>query len=325
MVAGIKELLQAYEGTPAELSSETGQAPTPTVTPEGLVQTVKDFSPASDIENIVKAGESFSEGKYGEGLLKTAEGGLPLLMGAIGTVLGSPAGGAATYAGTKAAIKGSKKATNALRKYYDKLDDNFKKSIPEQPSDTGLWGYHGTAKGEREGEEFFDIKFGNPNDQFLGKGFYFTIDPKVAEEYANLRATKNFQPIPGGKGDTLFLNKETGQKASTESLMKGKTLEGEDITSGQTISRFDLSNIEKPYIVKNNKQRLWAKDPENAAKLKEQGYDSIIFDDFKDRSKQIMVFPEHINKVQTPAITKKKKGGSIVERNPYSNYKPKAI
>ena len=98
----------------------------PTVTPEGLVETVKDFSPAGDIENIVEAGESFSKGKYGEGLLKTAEGGLPLLMGAIGTALGSPAGGAAAYGGTKAAIKGGKtlinKFTTSRGSTYDHFD-----------------------------------------------------------------------------------------------------------------------------------------------------------------------------------------------------------
>ena len=108
--------------------------------------------------------------------------------------------------------------------------------------------------------------------------------------------------------------------------MKGVDIEGNPLQSGQNISRFNLENIEKPYVIKNNKQRLYAK--ENIDKLKEEGYDSILFKDFDDRSQQILVFPEHISKVSgnttKETVTKKSKGGSIVESNPY-NYQPKAI
>ena len=69
---------------------------------------------------------------------------------------------------------------------------------------------------------------------------------------------------------------------------------------GQSVSRFDLSNIEKPYVVRTEKQRkeLKAKIPQ----LKEEGYDAVLFADFKDRSKQIMVFPEHMDKIDTSSI-----------------------
>jgi len=197
-----------------------------------------------------------------------------------------------------------KSEPSAIRKIYDELPKERIADIPEQVDDIGIYGYHGSAKGRLADtpEEYFDIEFGNPKDQFLGEGFYFTINPKVAEEYANLRATKDFTPISGGKGDSLFYNPQTKERATTGSLMEGKTIEGDPILKGQNIARFDLRDIDKPFVVNNNKQRLYAK--ENINKIKEEGYDSILFKDFEDRSQQILVFPEHINKVSSPGAKK---------------------
>ena len=193
---------------------------------------------------------------------------------------------------------------SAIRKIYDELPKERTADIPEQVDDIGIYGYHGSAKGRLADtpEEYFDIEFGNPKDQFLGEGFYFTINPKVAEEYANLRATKDFTEIPGGRGDSLYYNPKTKEKATTGSLMEGKTIEGDPILKGQNVARFDLRDIDKPFVVNNNKQRLYAK--ENINKIKEEGYDSILFKDFEDRSQQILVFPEHINKVSSPGAKK---------------------
>ena len=58
-----------------------------------------------------------------------------------------------------------------------------------------------------------------------------------------------------------------------------------------------MGDLTKPYIVKNNKDRLYVKD--NIDKIKEEGYDSIVFRDFGDNSQQILVFPEHIKKVKS--------------------------
>ena len=222
-----------------------------------------------------------------------------------------------------------------LRQIFDALPEERIVDIPKQPDDIGLFGYHGSAKGrvEKEGEDYFDISFGNPNDQFMGEGFYFTIDPRMAEEYANLRATKDFQPMtkpdpyrPGKTKDTgEFINPKTKEKATLDSLMRGVDIEGNPLLAGQNISRFDLGGLRKPFIVNNNKQRLYAK--ENIEKLKKEGYDSIIFRDFEDRSQQILVFPEYISKVSgktTYAGKQMKKGGSVIERNPY-NYPPRSI
>ena len=222
-----------------------------------------------------------------------------------------------------------------LRKIFDALPEERVADIPKQPDDIGLFGYHGSAKGrlEKEGKDYFDMSFGNPNDQFIGEGFYFTIDPRMAEEYANLRATKDFQPMTKPdpyrlgkrKATEKYINPKTKEKATLDSLMKGVDIEGNPLLAGQNISRFDLGGLRKPFIVNNNKQRLYAK--ENIEKLKEEGYDSIIFRDFGDRSQQILVFPEHIGKVAgkiTYAGKQMKKGGSVIERNPY-NYSPRSI
>ena len=214
---------------------------------------------------------------------------------------------------------------SAIRKIYDELPKERIADIPEQVDDIGIYGYHGSAKGRLADtpEEYFDIEFGNPKDQFLGEGFYFTINPKVAEEYANLRATKDFKKITGGKGDSLYYNPKTEERATTGSLMEGKTIEGDPILKGQNIARFDLRDIDKPFVVNNNKQRLYAK--ENINKIKEEGYDSILFKDFEDRSQQILVFPEHINKVSSPSAKKVAKyNGGMVARNPY-DYEPRGI
>ena len=106
-------------------------------------------------------------------------------------------------------------------------------------------------------------------------------------------------------------HRETGKKTTVANLQKGLDIEENPLTMGQSVSRFDLSNIEKPYVVRTEKQRkeLKAKIPQ----LKEEGYDAVLFADFKDRSKQIMVFPEHINKIDTSSMAGRTKSASPLE------------
>jgi len=54
----------------------------------------------------------------------------------------------------------------------------------------------------------------------------------------------------------------------------------------------------------------------------DQGYDAILVKMDGEITEGISYNPTTNIK---SSITKKKKGGSLVERNPYSNYKPKAI
>jgi len=254
------------------------------------------LGPGADIRDAVTAsGETTQAVKEGD-ILGAGVGGLNTLASLAMMALPGSVGGAK---------KITEEVVSPLRRLFEDLPEETKQALPKQPNETGLYGYHGSAKGrlEEKGKDYFDIDFGNPNDQFMGEGFYFTINPKVAEEYANIRATKDFNPVQkpdprrqGKMKDTgEYINPKTKEKATLDSLMKGVDIEGNPLQAGQNISRFNLENIEKPYIIKNNKQRLYAK--ENIDNLKEKGYDSILFKDFDDRSQQILVFPEHINKV----------------------------
>lgn len=271
------------------------------------------FGPGADVRDALvesqRTAEAASEGKA----LEAGIGGLSTLASLAAIFM-------------PGSLSGVKKAS-ALRKIFDKLPEEKVSGFPKQPDSTGLYGYHGSAKGRlsKKGEEYFDMSLVNPNDQFMGEGIYLSINPKTAEGYANLRANKDFnQKMPDSfskdrkLGEGAFRNPDTGQIATTSGIEKGLDIEGNSLLfKGQNISRFDLSGIQKPFIVKNNKDRLYAK--KNIEKLKEEGYDSIIFRNFEDRSEQILIFPEHVNK-----ISPRKGGGSVMERNPY-NYEPRAV
>ena len=223
------------------------------------------------------------------------------------------------------------KTKSPLRVIFDRLPEDVKKSIPKQKDSTGLTGYHGTASSRKKGEPFFDRDFISKTDQLLDEGFYFTLNPKKAAEYANMRGIKGQSFLENDamsrrrilSGENVKHNKQTnpttkpafllktkdGEIATSASLLKGEDIYGNPISAGQSISRFDLSNLEKPYIVKHytgSDKKLLAqakrdeiKLKKNIQKIKEDGYDSVIFEDFKDGSMQIMVFPEHINKIKS--------------------------
>jgi hypothetical protein len=243
-----------------------------------------------------------------------------------GDYVGAGIEGAATLVGVlpvvgDAAAKGLRSTKSKLRKLFDELPETERATLPAQPDENSIFGYHGTAKTRSRDEPFFDINFARKNDQFLGEGFYFTLDPEIASEYASLRSIgRNFEKTIKGDAARKILTAPNVQKqfvgglgkdvsvhvtpggdyVTVGSIMKGKNIYGEDIAQGQSISRFDLSNLEKPYVVRTEKQRKELKD--KIPELKEQGYDSVLFADFKDRSKQIMVFPEHMDKIDTSSI-----------------------
>ena len=219
-----------------------------------------------------------------------------------------------------------------LRTLYEDLPETERAMLPQQPDEYGLYGYHGTASARGADEPFFDINFARTNDQFLGEGFYFTLDPEIASEYASLRSIgRNFEKtikgdaarkiltapnvqrqFVGGLGKDVSVHVTPGgDYVTVGSIMKGKNIYGEDIAQGQSISRFNLSNLEKPYVVRTEKQRKELKD--KIPELKEQGYDSVLFADFKDRSKQIMVFPEHMEKIDTSAVAGRSASVSLKE------------
>ena len=198
---------------------------------------------------------------------------------------------------------------SAIRKVFDELPEDVKSEMPSQPDDLSVYGYHGTAKERSVDEPFFDINFARKQDQFMGEGFYFTMDPVIAGEYANIRGFKDFD-LEGsdGKGGSLLRKRDTGVLTSTSKLLEGLDIDDNPLAVNQSVSRFDLSGLEKPYVVKNNKDRLYVKD--NIAKIKKQGYDSVLFAEFGDRSKQIMVFPEHMDKIDTSKMASTKRASS---------------
>lgn len=273
MVAGIKEMLRGYEGTPAELDSESGRAPTPT--PQEILELAKSFTPVEDIENITEAGNLFSKGEYGTGLLKTAEGGAPLLLGAIGTAMGTPAVGAAAYGGTKAAINTGKKilskfTTSRSGSKYDFFDD-------------------GTTVGYRIPSN--DYKSKVPYEQTRSQKTIF-MNPKDARSMSGLfhsvYTATVMRPMFDKKGRfhgvELVFTEDYGPRKAGEIVMSAPAKLRPEVG----LHPVEIYNSQSPL-----------------GSLGDVHFGSLI------------------DKVID--ITEKKKGGSVVEKNPYNSYKPKAI
>jgi hypothetical protein len=173
--------------------------------------------------------------------------------------------------------------------------------------DNNVVGFHGTV-GDTMATTKFNTELLNKADQFLGEGLYITIDPNIAVEYANMRAfNKDLLGLPKsteqlldsrGKNDGSTYAKTISDNkiVTTTSIIKGKDVDGNYMARGQNVLPVNLSKLEKTYLVKNDKDRKWVLS--NIDKLKKAGYDSVAFDNFSDRSKQIVVFPEHVYKVQ---------------------------
>ena len=225
--------------------------------------------------------------------------------------------------------KAAQSVMNYLRKLFDDLPDQVKKDLPEQPKGGGLRVFHGSDKEYQT----MDISAARKQDQFLGEGFYFTIDPKIAKEYANMRAINQLEKlspeqrarIPELIQKKLVTPKEVkegavhnfkGEIVKVDGILKNKNVEGKSLGNlGQNVKEFEI-DVKKPYVVKTEKQRRELKD--KTAELKAQGYDSVVFDSFKDRSKQIMVFPEYIDKIKKVGAfeTLFNKGGTTMKNNP---------
>ena len=219
----------------------------------------------------------------------------------------------------------AKYAVNFLKKIFDDLPDKVKKDLPDQPKEGGLRAFHGSDKEYQT----MDIGTSRKQDQFFGEGFYFTIDPKIAREYANIRTIKDFEKLNPAQRARLpeLLEKKVvtpkeiktgaihnfkGEMVKVENILKNQNVEGKPLGNlGQNIKEFNL-DVKNPYVVKSNKQRVYLKN--NIDKIKARGYDSVIYDNFSDRSKQIMVFPEHLDKIKKVGAVDFNKGGTPVKR-----------
>ena len=219
----------------------------------------------------------------------------------------------------------AKYAVNFLKKIFDDLPDKVKKDLPDQPKEGGLRVFHGSNKEYQT----MDISTARKQDQFLGEGFYFTIDPKIAKEYANMRAINQLEKLTPEQRARLpeLLEKKVvtpkeikegavhnfkGEIVKVDGVLNNKNVEGIPLKNeGQNIKEFTL-DVTNPYVVKTDKQRRDLK--KNIDKIKAEGYDSVVFDSFKDRSKQIMVFPEYIDKIKKVGAVDFNGGGTPVKR-----------
>ncbi len=221
----------------------------------------------------------------------------------------------------------AKYAVNFLKKIFDDLPDKVKKDLPDQPKDGGLRVFHGSNKEYQT----MDISTARKQDQFLGEGFYFTIDPKIAKEYANMRAINQLEKLTPEQRARLpeLLEKKVitpkeikegavhnfkGEIVKVDGVLNNKNVEGIPLKNeGQNIKEFTL-DVTNPYVVKTDKQRRDLK--KNIDKIKAEGYDSVVFDSFKDRSKQIMVFPEYMDKIKKVGAVDFNKGGTTMKNDP---------
>ena len=221
----------------------------------------------------------------------------------------------------------AKYAVNFLKKIFDDLPDKVKKDLPDQPKEGGLRVFHGSNKEYQT----MDISTARKQDQFLGEGFYFTIDPKIAKEYANMRAINQLEKLTPEQRARLpeLLEKKVvtpkeikegavhnfkGEIVKVDGVLNNKNVEGIPLKNeGQNIKEFTL-DVTNPYVVKTDKQRRDLK--KNIDKIKAEGYDSVVFDSFKDRSKQIMVFPEYMDKIKKVGAVDFNKGGTPMKNDP---------
>jgi len=241
----------------------------------------KFMSPGTDIKDAVAASgktmQALKSGNPGEATLGIAQ----MFAGIIGAL-----------------VPGSQKIKSAGKAVGKQLDEALQPNMPTK-------GYHGTV-GKEMSVTRYDKELSNPKDMFLGPGFYVTIEPKIAGEYANFRAIKG-KIVPSTKDQKKrLLETKEGQvfKEDSQEIAKGLDIEGKPINAGQNVLPLDISKLEKTYMVKDNKDRLWA--IKNRDKLIEQGYDSIAFENFADRSKQIVIFPKAVHKVKGLARGKTK-------------------
>jgi len=258
---------------------------------QGGLESVMQFA-----VEIISPGSDLQYAKQGsERAMNAFRSGDPTQMG-IGLAEMVAGLGAVVIPGSKFIRQGGKSVGKVLDQ---NLLTNARK-VSDNVTETSIPAYHGTVKANR-GKLVFDKKRIHPSDQFLGEGFYFSLDRGIAKEYSNLRAiktkriVKKYTEHPKNRGGDTFYKTPEGEYVTTGSIMKGTDVDGKVINRGQEIMEVDLAGLNKTYMLKGNADRLKVKG--FVKELKEQGYDSIAFTNFSDRSKQIMVFPEAIDKV----------------------------
>jgi hypothetical protein len=259
---------------------------------QGGLESVMQFA-----VEVISPGSDLQYAKQGsERAMNAFRSGDPTQMG-IGLAEMVAGLGAVVIPGSKFIRQGGKSVGKVLDQ---NLLTNARK-VSDNVTEESIPAYHGTVKSNR-GKLVFDKKRIHPTDQFLGEGFYFSLDKGIAREYANIRTIqfRHGADLPRSHprntgGDTFGRDLLEGRLISTKSVLKGVDLDGKVFNRGQEIMEVDLAGLNKTYMLKGNADRLKVKG--FVKELKEKGYDSVAFTNFSDRSKQIMVFPEAIDKV----------------------------
>jgi len=220
------------------------------------------------------------------------------LIGLAGGALGTVAGPAGTVGGYALGKGGAKSLRSLISK------ETTPENIPTR------W-YRGTDN-PKELQNPAKWTFGKEGS-LGGGGVYITPNPEGASRYA----LEGWQGTRTGGGfvtplDVIFdkplivdLNKDTGY------YLEARTLEALGVPTKKAENMAEKALENKGGFTTELKKRAL-----------DQGYDGIIVRKDGEITEAISYKPE---KSIVSSITKKSKGGSIVERNPYSNYKPKVI
>ena len=245
---------------------------------------------------LVPAAEMLPGSGFVTGVKKGgSEGGLDVLAeliglagGAIGTVAG-PAGTIGGYALGKGGTKAARKAIENIPTKWYRGTDNTKELL--NPAE---WTF-------------------NKEGSLGGGGVYITPNPEYASRYASegmfgTRTEGGFvTPL-----DVIFekplvvdLNKDTGY------YLEARALEALGVSPKKAENMAEKAIENKGGFTTELKKRALA-----------QGYDGIIIRMDEKITEAISYKPKESI---VSSITKKKQGGSVVERNPYANYQLKAI
>lgn len=321
----LRKTVRSIEGTPAEQRMDMG-GPAPDLTKglAGGLQSVAEMLPGAGFVTGVQKGGT-------EGGIDVLAELIGLAGGALGTVAG-PAGTAGGYA----LGKGGAKSLRSLLKSPEEISQEAKRIGSELSESTVTERLlHGTSNP--------DIKKLKPSKEgVLGDGVYLTPDPKYASNYAE-GDTGNIIPA--------FAKIQKPLRIKYSNDPSTATLVGLGVPEEKAMKIVEKAFEEKGNITK-----------EISSRAKKQGYDAIILENKDGGIQEIVSYrPDNIYlttnsseniskerqnfvdymierdiypgdpefyKLQKEFIesfeTKKKQGGSIVERNPY-NYKPKAI
>jgi hypothetical protein len=325
MANRLRQTVQSIEGTPAE---KLGLKPGVVSDPVGTARVAAEMLPGSGFVTGVQKGGT--------------EGGIDFLAELLGIAggIGGAVAGPPGIAGGYMLGKGGAKGLRSLLKSPEEISKEVKKIGSELANSRVTERlFHGTP--------IPDIKKLKPSKEgVLGDGVYLTPDPKFASSYAE-GDTGNVIPVFAKLTNPLRIKHQgDGDPSAATLIALGVSKE----------KAFKI--VEKAYEEKGNITK------QISSRAKKQGYDSIILENKDGGIQEIVsyrpdnIYPttdsaENISKetqnfvdrmlekdiypydpefyklqkefIEDVEIVNRYAGGSVVERNPYANYQPKAI